>query len=108
MKSVSEKTCDVIAAKDQRIQPAMSHDTIPGAAAFIWQRAGELKAARYKRVIIAGQSWGSWVAMVVDQETNFAAEARADRAKHLDSGAASTARLTLLSWSTRASSRSWC
>ena len=29
----------------------------------------------YKRVIIAGQSWGSWVAMVADQEKDFAAEA---------------------------------
>ena len=66
---------DVIAAKDQRIQPAMSYDTVPGAAAFIWQRAGELKAPGYKRVIIAGQSWGSWVAMVADQEKYFAAEA---------------------------------
>jgi hypothetical protein len=60
---------------NQRIQSAMSYDTVPGAAAFIWQRAGELKAPGYKRVIIAGQSWGSWVAMVADQEKDFAAEA---------------------------------
>jgi hypothetical protein len=105
---MSEKRWNGIAVKGQRIQPAMSYDTVPGAAAFIWQRAGELKAPGYKRVIIAGQSWGSCVAMVADHEKDFAAEERADRAKHLDPGAAPTARLTLLSCSTRASSRSWC
>jgi hypothetical protein len=75
MKSMSEKGWEVIAAKDHRIQPAMSYDTVPGAAAFTWQRAGELKAPGYKRVVIAGQSWGSCVAMVADQEKNFAVEA---------------------------------
>jgi len=34
--------------------------------------AGELKVPGYKRGIIAGQSWGSWAAMVADQEKDFA------------------------------------
>ena len=53
----------------------MSYDTVPGAAAFIWQVPGNSRWPGYKRVIIAGQSWGSWVAMVADQEKDFAAEA---------------------------------
>ena len=51
MKSMSEKGWDVIAPKIRECQPAMSYDTVPGAAAFIWLMPGNSRWPIKKRTL---------------------------------------------------------
>jgi pimeloyl-ACP methyl ester carboxylesterase len=68
---------DVIGAKypNRSIGPHDNYASVPAAAEFVRARAAALKAQGYKRVIVAGQSWGAWVAVAAAQAEDFAADA---------------------------------
>ena len=55
---------DVIAAKFPNAEH-YSFNSIPGSSKYIIARLAALKAQGYKRVILAGQSWGAWVTVDV-------------------------------------------
>jgi hypothetical protein len=65
----------VIAAKFPNAEP-YSMNAIPGSSMYILQRVDQLRAQGYKKVILAGQSWGAWV--TVDTARQDGAE------KHID------------------------
>ena len=68
LKTLSENGWDVISAKfPYRPTSQYSFEFVPGAAAFVKRRVRELKEQGYRRVIIAGPSWGAWIAMVVER-----------------------------------------
>jgi triacylglycerol esterase/lipase EstA (alpha/beta hydrolase family) len=62
LRTLSEKGWDMLAA---RVPLAMdgirSYEVVTRGAAFMRRRVRELKAQGYKRVVLAGHSWGAWV-----------------------------------------------
>lgn len=58
---------DVIAAKFPNAEP-YSLNAIPGSAMYLMQRVDELHAQGYKKVIVAGQSWGAWITVVAAKQ----------------------------------------
>lgn len=68
---------DVVVAKYPQgdVPSRMRYESVPGAAKFLRHRAEDLKAQGYKRIVLAGQSWGSWVAMAADQQKGLPADA---------------------------------
>jgi hypothetical protein len=76
MKTLSDDGWDVIVAKYPygKVTPRMRYASVPGAAVFVHDRAAELKAEGYKRVVLGGQSFGSWVAMAADQQKDLSAD----------------------------------
>lgn len=67
---------DVIVAKYPQgdVPSHMRYDSVPGAADFLKNRANALKNQGYKRIVVSGQSWGSWVAMAADQQKALPAD----------------------------------
>jgi len=66
---------DVIAAKFPNAE-GYSTNAIPGTSLYLLQRVDALRAQGYKKIILAGQSWGAWVS--VDAARRKGAE------KHID------------------------
>jgi pimeloyl-ACP methyl ester carboxylesterase len=71
LKSLTDNGWDLIAA---RIPNANIDDTweadsyqVPGAVQFVQRRLREIKALGYKRIVLAGFSWGGWVSLVASQ-----------------------------------------
>jgi pimeloyl-ACP methyl ester carboxylesterase len=58
---------DVIAAKFPNSE-RYSLNSIPGSAMYLMQRVDELHAQGYKRVIVAGQSWGAWITVAAAKQ----------------------------------------
>jgi hypothetical protein len=77
MKTLSDNGWDGIVAKYPygRVVPSARYTSVPGSAAFVEQRVRDFKAQGYKLVVVAGQSFGSWVAMAADQQKGFRADA---------------------------------
>jgi pimeloyl-ACP methyl ester carboxylesterase len=71
MKRLSEQGWDVVAAKVPKALPnqdsAFGIDLGRRATPFVRQRVKELKEQGYKRVVLAGHSWGAWVALLAVQ-----------------------------------------
>jgi pimeloyl-ACP methyl ester carboxylesterase len=76
-KTLGEEGWDVIVAKypQGNVEPRFRYTSVPTAAAFVRERVATLKAQGYKHIILAGQSWGSWVEMAADQQRGLAADA---------------------------------
>jgi pimeloyl-ACP methyl ester carboxylesterase len=76
MKSLSEKGWDVLGAKVPKGERgARATAVIAPVAVLMRRRARELKAQGYKRVIVAGHSFGGWAALLAAQDADFAADA---------------------------------
>jgi pimeloyl-ACP methyl ester carboxylesterase len=55
---------DVIAAKFPNAE-RYSFRSLPGSSEYLIERLAELRAQGYKRVVLAGQSWGAWLTVDV-------------------------------------------
>ena len=76
IKSFSESGWDVISAKIPKQQEGYKGALLlPGGSAFVGRRLAELKALGYRRVILAGHSWGAWLAPIVAQNSKVAIDA---------------------------------
>src|SRR5262249_4794185 len=81
-KTLGEQGWDVVRAKGpyrSALPPGVSQPLpsllAPGAALFVKRRVSELRAQGYRRVILAGHSWGGWVLMIADQSKGLGADA---------------------------------
>jgi pimeloyl-ACP methyl ester carboxylesterase len=74
--SLSQAGWDVIYAKypDKLAYPG-PEEAHKRVAEFLRDRVAGLKQEGYRRVILGGQSWGAWVAMVAEKHAGLAAEA---------------------------------
>jgi hypothetical protein len=75
LKTFSEGGWDVISASEPHGFPGLATDAVGRAAAFMRRRVSEFKKQGYKRVILAGHSWGAWGALLAAQGSDFAADA---------------------------------
>ena len=75
LKTLSEGGWDVLSASEPHGFPGLATDAVGRAAAFMRRRVSEFKKQGYKRVILAGHSWGAWAALLAAQSPDFAADA---------------------------------
>jgi hypothetical protein len=75
LKTLSEAGWDVICAKVPQDVTSPGYDVVANGAAFLRQRLKELKDKGYKRVILAGHSWGGWASLLAAQASEFAGDA---------------------------------
>ncbi len=69
-KTLGENGWDVVVAKypQGEVDQQFRYTSVSAAAPFVRERTAALRAQGYKRVILGGQSWGSWVEMAADQQ----------------------------------------
>jgi pimeloyl-ACP methyl ester carboxylesterase len=75
LKTLSSNGWDVIVAKVPYSVSERGIELVPRGAAFLRRRVRELKAQGYKRVVLAGHSWGGWASMLAADDPSFAADA---------------------------------
>ncbi len=69
LKSLADDGWDVVLAKHPHAESgSFGFTSVGGAARTIRQRAVELKAQGYKRVVAAGHSWGGWAALLAARD----------------------------------------
>jgi len=78
LKSLTDNGWDLIA---ERLPNANIDDTweadsyqVPGGVTFVQRRLKEIKALGYKRIVLAGFSWGGWVSLVASQIPDLPAD----------------------------------
>jgi pimeloyl-ACP methyl ester carboxylesterase len=78
-KRLSDNGWDLIAARIPNRETNLASEAaayqVPSGAAFVVRRLRELKSEGYKRIILAGFSWGGWTALVAAQAADFPADA---------------------------------
>jgi dienelactone hydrolase len=69
VKALADNGWDVIGAKFPNT-PTKRHsaDFVPAGVTFVEARVKELKSQGYKRVVLAGHSWGAWVSMAAAKD----------------------------------------
>ena len=76
IKTLSERGWDTLAANiPQSALSLVATDTLGAGAAFMRRRVAELKAQGYKRVVLAGHSWGAWAALLAAHTPDFGGDA---------------------------------
>jgi pimeloyl-ACP methyl ester carboxylesterase len=79
LKRLSDNGWDLIAARIPNRETDLGSEAaayqVPSGAAFVVRRLRELKAEGYKRIVLAGFSWGGWTALVAAQAVDFPADA---------------------------------
>jgi hypothetical protein len=74
IKTLSENGWDTISARVPAGVEARGVDIVRGGAVYMGRRMRELKTQGYKRVILAGHSWGAWGALLIAPASDFAAD----------------------------------
>src|SRR5262249_36295966 len=75
MITLSENGWDTLTAKVPRTVSERGIEILSEGVAFMRRRVKELKNEGYKRVILAGHSWGAWGALLAAQASDFGADA---------------------------------
>jgi pimeloyl-ACP methyl ester carboxylesterase len=75
LRTLSSNGWDVIVGKVPQGMKLQGTEIVTRGAAFMRRRVRELKEQGYKRVVLAGHSWGGWGAMLAAGDPSFAANA---------------------------------
>jgi pimeloyl-ACP methyl ester carboxylesterase len=79
LKRLTDNGWDLIAARIPNREASLGSEAaayqVPSSAAFVVRRLRALKSEGYKRIVLAGFSWGGWTALVAAQAEDFPADA---------------------------------